>query len=188
MTELRLIPEAKTTDRFKLTNLPLVAPGKCACCGAVDRPVVDFDFTIQFYGAVLLCETCLAEAARVIDMVPGSELDTVERGATQSFNIQLSEKKMKAVSHEQFDSIVMAFSSLSDVLLSIEPNHPDLVANPATEADSEVFDFDSGEPFTEPELIEFASEFTKSEYDALVSERPDSVPSDSGDGTGFFDL
>lgn len=57
--------ESVINGRFKLLERPVALPGKCACCGAVDRPVVDFGFDLDFYGVVYLCTTCLGEASEV---------------------------------------------------------------------------------------------------------------------------
>lgn len=54
--------ESIINGRFKVTERPLVTPGKCAACGSVERPVVDFGLDIDFYGAVLLCVQCVGEA------------------------------------------------------------------------------------------------------------------------------
>lgn len=55
------------SSRFQVLERPTVYPGQCACCGTVDRPVVDFgveiDFERQGYGALLLCEFCVKQAA-----------------------------------------------------------------------------------------------------------------------------
>ena len=60
-------PESVINGRFKVSEKPLVAPGKCACCGAVDRPVVDFGFDVDFYGTILMCGNCLREALGVYE-------------------------------------------------------------------------------------------------------------------------
>lgn len=55
------------SDRFHIipaNRLP--APSKCWCCGSSSRPCVDWGSDIQFMGAVLLCITCLAEAAALL--------------------------------------------------------------------------------------------------------------------------
>lgn len=58
-------PESVINGRFKFLERPNVAPGKCACCGSVERPVVDFNFDLDFYGVVYLCTDCLREAADI---------------------------------------------------------------------------------------------------------------------------
>lgn len=58
-------PESIINGRFKFLDRPAALPGKCACCGSVERPVVDFNFDLDFYGAVYLCTDCLGEAASI---------------------------------------------------------------------------------------------------------------------------
>lgn len=63
------LSESVLNGRFKVSEKPLVAPGKCACCGAVDKPVVDFGFDVEFYGTVLLCGDCITEALSLLTAV-----------------------------------------------------------------------------------------------------------------------
>lgn len=54
--------ESLVNSRFQVTQRPVVSPGKCASCGSVERPVVDFGLDIDFYGTVYLCVDCISEA------------------------------------------------------------------------------------------------------------------------------
>lgn len=56
------------SDRFHVipaNRLP--SPAKCWCCGSSTRPCIDWGSDIQFMGAVLLCITCVAEAATLLE-------------------------------------------------------------------------------------------------------------------------
>jgi len=74
-------------SRFKITERPFNAPGKCLICGSVDRPVVDFGLegefsTLEntelgetkfqrftdFVGVAYWCRDCVREAALVFDI------------------------------------------------------------------------------------------------------------------------
>lgn len=57
-----VLPDSVVNGRFKSFERPNVAPGKCAVCGAVNKPVVDFGMTLDYYGAVQLCGDCISEA------------------------------------------------------------------------------------------------------------------------------
>lgn len=59
------LSEAMINGRFRYLERPAIAPGKCAVCGAVDRPVVDIGLDLDFYGVVYFCVDCLGEASRV---------------------------------------------------------------------------------------------------------------------------
>ncbi len=60
------LSEAQINGRFKMLERPASLPGKCACCGAVNKPVLDFNFDLDFYGAVYLCVDCLGEAFTIM--------------------------------------------------------------------------------------------------------------------------
>lgn len=74
------------TSRFQLIDdgaYPL--PGKCACCGTVKGRMLDFGFTLDYYGAVLLCIPCCVSAIQVAGfnpepqtVLPTPEFDTEE--------------------------------------------------------------------------------------------------------------
>lgn len=65
------------SSRFQVLERPTVYPGQCACCGSVNRPVVDFGVEIDFeregYGALLLCEYCVRQAASKFPEEPVAE-------------------------------------------------------------------------------------------------------------------
>lgn len=65
-------PESVINGRFKFLERPAVAPGKCAVCGSVERPVIDFGFDVDYYGTVYICVTCLTEAAGIAGIVSSS--------------------------------------------------------------------------------------------------------------------
>lgn len=48
--------------RFRFIERPFPLPGKCAVCGNVQTPVVDFGATVDGYGAVLICQLCVQQA------------------------------------------------------------------------------------------------------------------------------
>lgn len=133
MTE-QVLPELLPTSRFQIMPSPIVSPGKCAVCGAVDQPVIDFGLNIDFYGAVLICVTsCVPEAARAIGMVDIAAVKAAEAGLAQSLEENLEAQNLVAITREQFDVINMAVSGLSDVLLFARPSSVDVVAESADE-------------------------------------------------------
>lgn len=69
-----------SSDRFCVipaNRLPL--PAKCWCCGSSSRPCVDWGADIAFQGAVLLCITCLAEAATLLETPVDHEKDLLKK-------------------------------------------------------------------------------------------------------------
>lgn len=125
------LPQAHPLSRFQLLSSPIATPGKCACCGTATRPVIDFGMTLEFYGAVYLCETCLTEAASTIGMRTAEEYDAARAGSSQAFNEQLLAQDMVAISRERYNAISMAVASLSYAFLPADDSGADLVASPA---------------------------------------------------------
>ena len=199
MSEQDLSHVLPPTSRFQLYPSPLVTPGKCAVCGAVDRPVVDFGMTLQFYGAVLLCVTCLTEAGAAIGLVPQTEVAKAEGLAQTTFEEQLASRDMKAIPNELVGTLDMAFGALSSVIFSLMSGDPNLVAGQTSESN----DVNSDDAQVNAGSIDGSSETTdgtsrevesrdagSSEQDnnTTSNERPVSVSSGSGDGDKFFDL
>ena len=174
-------PAVAPTSRFQLLPSPVVAPGKCAVCGVAEGPVVDFGMTVEFYGAVLLCVTCMVEASRVVDMVPRTELSAAEESLAQSFATQLIERDLVAVSHDHYIAITTNLSHLSNAVLSAGTYHADLVAESFASAEPTLFDDSEG--------IESGDAGSSEQDDNVVSdEGPARVSANSGDGSSRFSL
>ena len=100
-------------SRFKLIDRPIVPPGKCAVCGTVDRPVIDFGLNVDFYGAMYLCVTCLTEvSSSILQMVPLDTVVKIQEVAEQSVQKYLRETNRRAVSDEWYERVVGAVDSL----------------------------------------------------------------------------
>jgi hypothetical protein len=66
------------TGRFKCIPVGVAAsPNHCACCGSSTRDVIDFGFTAEYYGAVLLCTECVTEAGKTLGMETKKEFSAV---------------------------------------------------------------------------------------------------------------
>lgn len=72
------LPESVINGRFKYSERPMASPGKCAVCGAVDKPVIDFGMDLDFYGAVLMCTECIRGAAEVAGLYEGAATATAQ--------------------------------------------------------------------------------------------------------------
>lgn len=207
MTELSPPPAHTPYSRFQLLPSPLVAPGKCACCGTVTRPVVDFAMTIEFYGAVYFCETCITEAASVIGMVTREVYDEARAGSTQSFTAALDEQGLKVVTNGQYDTIAVAVARLSDIFLFSGASDSPVPSAPAGEAEPTLFDPVEGDDVLINEgnasgdgdtsgNVEQSDDgpvkdksgnarTAKQKHDAPVGKGPASVSGSSGDGNSF---
>ena len=109
---------SEVNSRFKLLPKPYNSPGKCACCGAVDRPVVDFGFALLGYGVVVLCVLCISEAARKVGMVSETLLSDNQRATDQIVTEYLSQNNLKVITDEQFGSVLSAVAGLSEFAVS----------------------------------------------------------------------
>lgn len=69
---------ADINGRFQVLNRPMANPGKCCVCGAVNKPVVDFGLSLDWYGAVYICVEDMKAAARILNMVDRELLTQAE--------------------------------------------------------------------------------------------------------------
>lgn len=101
-------------SRFKVLERPTLSPGKCAVCGAVHRPVVDFGLNLMRYGAVMLCEDCVCEAAERVGMVRPEKLAANTLQAGQSVDQYLLERDLTVITNEQYHALTNLVSVLSN--------------------------------------------------------------------------
>lgn len=146
---------AQTHSRFKIVERPFAAPGKCAVCGATEKPVVDFGFDLDWYGVVYFCLDCLTEVASTIGMVPHEALTVLEGEFEQTLNTYLTTNKLRLITDEQYNAIAMAFGSLCHGVTgngsSIRVEDACIVYPEAEPSDAEPTLFDAGnDPDSEP--------------------------------------
>ena len=159
------LPPSLASGRFQIQQRPVTAPGNCSVCGSVERPVLDFGTTIDYYGAVLLCTHCI-ESAHALMVTVG----VIEAGASAGAVPLLSDQNLlNAGSINEYvlratDSIDRLRSILAYVTVPV----PDAEELPVVDAEQ------SGE-------LPDAVSGNDSAFDELINEsRPDDVPSDSG--------
>lgn len=111
-------------SRFQFLESPSRLPGKCAVCGRVNVPVVDFGANLHQMNSVwvlYLCFDCVNEAVRVFRVAIGIERDE-EQKAAHSFDKHLADNNLKVITNEQYDNLVFASEYLgaafSDSFLS----------------------------------------------------------------------
>ena len=52
----------------------LLPPGSCMACGSASSDeFVDFDLSLEWYGAVYLCKSCIREAGSVFDLISAAD-------------------------------------------------------------------------------------------------------------------
>jgi len=63
------MPSGETLQsRMRLLDKPLLTPGKCAVCGAVDKKVVDTGSDLDWYGRIYFCLDCGIQIGTVFGM------------------------------------------------------------------------------------------------------------------------
>jgi hypothetical protein len=121
-------------SRFRIMERPEIMPGKCAVCGGVSRPVVDFGLNIQFYGAVMLCVDCVSEAGVRVGMVRPEDNaeDNLQTG--QSVTEFLEAHDFKVVTRELHDALASVVSCYIDVDASRVASIPSRLDHPSSGA------------------------------------------------------
>jgi len=67
------------SDRITITKYPPL-PSSCAIClfsADGQRGFLDFQMSLDYYGAVVICEECVAPVAQLFGYVPESELEEI---------------------------------------------------------------------------------------------------------------
>lgn len=134
--------------RFQLVDRPLVAPGKCAVCGTTERAVVDFGAYVDWFGAIYLCVSCLAEAAATIGMVSANEHAEAVDSASQSFSTYLINHNLMVVDSEWYKRAADLFGGLpiSDAYIRVLAHDEDFAqSGNSVPIESESSDEDSGD-------------------------------------------
>lgn len=166
------LPESVVNGRFKVTERPTVFPGKCAVCGTVERAVVDFGMTLDYYGAVLLCVECVTSAYTTVQLVVGDEGSSTPAVPHFLDEVAINEYVRSASDSINRLSILLDLngvpSSKGDEEIVSEPELPIEFVEPTADDSSGVSE--QSEPAIEQEPL-----FT-------IGERPTSVSADSSNG------
>lgn len=164
-------------SRFSLSARPFAAPGKCAVCGAVDRPVVDFGLDLDEYGVVYFCVSCLTQVAHDnLDMVPASDLRT-----TQSIVEELQNKLN--LSAGTLDDYLEGISNLHDAYLR---NINELIGVPDAEIDGKSTEVHESSSGGEQGEIRDSVTIEPTPDGSISIEGPVSIPTDSGNESRIF--
>jgi hypothetical protein len=119
-------------SRFRIMERPHIMPGKCAVCGGVDRPIVDFGLNIQFYGAVMLCVDCVSEAGVRVGMVRPEDNAEANLQTGQSVTEFLEAHDFKVVTRELHDALSTLVSSYIDVTATGLDSVPSRMDHPSS--------------------------------------------------------
>lgn len=163
------------SSRFQMLERPTIYPGACACCGAVDRPVVYFGVQIEYeregYGALLLCVFCCKQAASKFPDPADKAKDLITR---EQHERQLSEFKRELTEDvSEFISAYVSGVAAASALYGSPDSVPEQTESTDTTNDV-------------PELQRESESISGSavqESGTLSVEGPASVPSNSSNGS-----
>ena len=86
--------------KYIISDVPMLAPGKCGNCGASKndgRKYIDFGQQIDWYGALYLCGECLRDTSREMGLFTELENQLKEAKAENEFVKELQEKGVELI-------------------------------------------------------------------------------------------
>lgn len=105
----------KTSSRFQLVDSPAL-PGKCAVCGysasgesepSDRRRYIDFGMDLDYYGAVVICTTCIEEVATGMGYILPERADEI-----------INESERVKSENARLGAAVEVVNGLADVLIA----------------------------------------------------------------------
>lgn len=111
-------------ERFQLLDKPIAAPGKCAVCGSVSKPVIDFNFNLDWYGAVYFCVECMQSAARTLNLVPAAEYASLAQENADVIIKFCEENSFVIVTREQYEQYKSFIGFLATSVSAIANSFP----------------------------------------------------------------
>src|SRR6476469_10518841 len=104
------LTESQINGRFRVLDRPAALPGKCAVCGNVERPVLDFGLDLDFYGAVVICLECVTSAAEIVGLVPRERLDVAQ---LVQLNHNYEIQKAGQVVHDFYNELAVLYGKFA---------------------------------------------------------------------------
>ncbi len=111
-------------ERFQLLDKPIAAPGKCAVCGSVSKPVIDFNFNLDWYGAVYFCVECMQSAAKAIGLVSIEEYTVLAQENADVIIKFCEENSFVIVTREQYEQYKSFIGFLATSVSAIANSFP----------------------------------------------------------------
>ncbi|MBK6790907.1 MAG: hypothetical protein IPG77_25665 [Betaproteobacteria bacterium] len=111
-------------ERFQLLDKPIAAPAKCAICGSVSKPVIDFNFNLDWYGAVYFCVECMQAAARAIGLVSIKEYTALAQENADIIIKFCEENDFVIVTREQYEQYKSFIGFLATSVSAIANSFP----------------------------------------------------------------
>jgi hypothetical protein len=111
VTEVRWAEANATSDRFQVIEHPAL-PGKCVSCGYAGgddglsagyrRKFVDWNFSLDMYGAVVICMTCVTEMSKLVGYIPP---DAYKQMQEESVATLVSNQELRRANSELRDVV-----------------------------------------------------------------------------------
>lgn len=160
--DVEKVAEENPQSRFRIHDTAILKPGVCALCassGGDGRQFVDFGKTVEFFGCVYFCTYCIAEAGRLLGLMPVAEREAYQQ--------ELEEKVINA------NSMAEAFQEqLNAARLLLRNCHCD---------NTDLLRSDSADDAVDVEVIEDSDGHNVDDGESGSFEGSDDIPEPSAD-------
>lgn len=150
-------------DLITTTLYPPLPSMCCICNFSADgkRKFLDFQKSLDVYGAVCICEACMWPVAQILNLVPREELETVENRANEVTDILAVvriEKRELQVQYERLQAAVDTIISVRPDLDSGNSGNDDLASSDSNESDEPAKTGFSGKRDNDSKFVKPATE------------------------------
>lgn len=133
---------------MQVITSPVASPGTCYKCGSPSKgKYLDFETSIEFYGAFILCHECLGAAAVLLGMVTEDVAavlkkdiqELIEKNLTLEVEILALRNTVQSLAVANFghDRLMVVHESLPDSNLPSHPSDPDFVPSVLEDSDND---------------------------------------------------
>jgi hypothetical protein len=112
-----------TSDTFHYLPVGMLPnPGTCCVCGSNQRGCVDFGITVEYFGAVLICEECILDISNVeqLGLITRSE---VAQMMEQNELLLAREERVQRERYQLRDAVVAVVDSFNRAVDDSEPSN-----------------------------------------------------------------
>jgi hypothetical protein len=114
--ETDFVKAVNGSNRVQILEIPQAAPAHCAICfhpGGGGRTFVDWDFSLEFYGAVIVCNECVLTIMNGLEWISPEQWQVVKRIQEETLDLLQKEKAENAKLRSALDSLSF-LPSISD--------------------------------------------------------------------------
>lgn len=113
-----------TSQKMFITNSPAL-PARCVVCysdAKSNQSFIDFGMQLDFYGAILICDLCMVNAAELVGFIPVAKfLETQQENRKLASSLFTANAKVKIL--ESFVASYLSDPEFSfDAMLSANPD------------------------------------------------------------------